>query len=77
MGKLEGSFESFGLISGDKGNMNRGGGEINIIFEIGRGAFVTLGSLKKRRDRKINDYNTRVLGCEGEIMRQMYEMKKK
>ena len=59
IGNLKGSFDSFGLISGDKGNMRRDDGKTNIIFEIRRELFVTLG-LKRKGDKQINDYNVRV-----------------
>ena len=59
IGNLKGSFDSFGLISGDKGNMRRDDGKTNIISEIRRELFVTLG-LKRKGDKQINDYNVRV-----------------
>ena len=59
MRKLKGNFDSFGLISGEKGNMRRDDGKTNIIFEIRRELFVTLG-LKRKGDKQINDYNVRV-----------------
>ena len=59
MRKLKGNFDSFGLISGEKGNMRRDDGKTNIIFEIRRGPFVMLGS-KRKGNKHINDYNVRV-----------------
>ena len=49
--------------------MRRGGGEINILFKIGRGTFISLGSLKRRRVRQSNIYRVRVLSSVNGRMR--------